>query len=145
MFSEDTVVAMVQHVCSATFPHKNRLLTDDRSNYEYLRAFLTLSIQMYKFRDSFYKELKDYAQANLGGLGIVKSVPDRNRYFTTLIKKLETWDKNKKGVKNINDLREEHNRIYGERVKEAKDHFDKRESYQEIVKYMSEVRLVIDY
>ena len=100
---------------------------------------------MYKFRDSFYKELKDYAQANLGGLGIVKSVPDRNLYFTTFIKKLETWDKNKKGVKNINDLREEHNRIYEERVKGAKDHFDKRESYQEIVKYMSEVRLVIDY
>ena len=45
---------------------------------------------MYKFRDSFYKELKDYAQANLGGLGIVKSVPDRNQYFTTFIKKLET-------------------------------------------------------
>jgi len=100
---------------------------------------------MYKFRDSFYKELKDYAQANLGGLGIVKSVPDRNQYFTTFIKKLETWDKNKKAVKNINDLREEHNKIYEERVIGAKDHFDKRESYQEIVKYMSEVRLVIDY
>lgn len=100
---------------------------------------------MYKFRDSFYKELKDYAQANLGGLGTVKSVPDRNQYFTTLIKKLDTWDKNKKGVKNINDLREEHNRIYEDLVKDAKDHFDKRESYQEIVKYMSEVRLVIDY
>ena len=135
---------MVRHVCSATFPHKNRLLTDGRSKYEYLLAFLTLSIQMYKFRDSFYKELKDYAQANLGGLGTVKSVPDRNRYFTKLIGKLETWDQNK-GVKNINDLREEHNRIYEDIVKDAKDHFDKRESYQEIVKYMSEVRLVIDY
>lgn len=100
---------------------------------------------MYKFRDSFYKELKDYAQANLGGLGTFKSVPDRNQYFTTLIKKLETWDKNKKGVKNINDLREQHNRIYEDLVKDAKDHFDKRENYQEIVKYMSEVRLVIDY
>ena len=101
---------------------------------------------MYKFRDSFYKELKDYAQANLGGLGIVKSVPDRNRYFRTLIKKLETWDKNKTEVKNITtDLRRQHNRIYEEIVKEAKDHFDKRENYQEIVKYMSEVRLVIDY
>ena len=99
---------------------------------------------MYKFRDSFYKELKDYAQANLGGLGTVKSVPDRNRYFTKLIGKLETWDQNK-GVKNINDLREEHNKIYEDIVKDAKDHFDKRESYQEIVKYMSEVRLVIDY
>ena len=135
---------MVRHVCSATFPHKNRLLTDGRSKYEYLLAFLTLSIQMYKFRDSFYKELKDYAQANLGGLGTVKSVPDRNRYFTKLIGKLETWDQNK-GVKNINDLREEHNKIYEDIVKDAKDHFDKRESYQEIVKYMSEVRLVIDY
>ena len=100
---------------------------------------------MYKFRDSFYKELKDYAQANLGGLGIVKSVSDRNQYFTTFIKKLETWDKNKKGVKNINDLRKEHNRIYEESVKGVKDHFDKREGYQEIVKYMSEVKLVIDY
>lgn len=46
-----------------------------------------------------------------------------------LIKKFEIWDKNKKGVKNINDLREEYNRIYEERVKEVKDYFDKRESY----------------
>ena len=136
---------MVRHVFSATFPHKNRLLTDGRSKYEYLLAFLTLSIQMYKFRDSFYEELKKNAQDKLGGLGTFKSVPDRNQYFTKFIKKLETWDKNKKAVKNINDLREEHNKIYEERVKDAEDHFDKGESYQEIVKYMSEVRLVIVY
>ena len=60
---------------------------------------------MYKFRDSFYKELKDYAQANLGGLGIVKSVPDRNQYFTTFIKKL------KLGIKQEGS--QEHQRLEG--------------------------------
>lgn len=98
---------------------------------------------MYKFRDSFYKELKDYAEANLGGLGPVKSVPDRNRFFKTFITKLEKWDKTKKGVKTIDDLRNEHNMIYEDRVKEAKDHFNKRESYQEVVRYMSEVRVAM--
>jgi hypothetical protein len=97
---------------------------------------------MYKFNYQFYIELKDYALKCLGGLEAMKYVHDRNLYFSTYIGKLEEWNEKKQGVQDLaGKLREAHNAIYEKMTKKAQFHIDNTKDYQQIVNYMSEVRI----
>ena len=92
---------------------------------------------MYRYNYDFFEKLKEYAKENLGGLGVLKNVENRNLCFTKWIQKFEKLSQTK-GLKGGSDIRAKHNQIYNTIIKEVETVFDSRYT-NDIIKYVVEV------
>lgn len=93
---------------------------------------------MFRYYPDYYGSLTKYAKENLGDLGVVKDVSNRNLHFTRWIERFEKIEK-KKPLKGGQDQRMAHNNEYNAIMKEVEKLFDAQYT-NNITNYVFEVR-----
>ncbi len=92
---------------------------------------------MFRYKTEYYKRLVKYAEDNLGGLGVMKNVRNRNHYFKTWIGMFEEMENN---IPLIDNDRNAHNKEYGKILQKVQKSFNKRNT-GDIIKYIIKVSL----
>ena len=92
---------------------------------------------MYRYNQEYFASLEKYAEEQLGGLGVIKDVRNRNLHFKRWIQRFIKLDQ-KKPLKGGEDLRTAHNEEYNAIIKDVEKLFDSQYT-GDITKYVLEV------